>query len=227
MVANNRGDADYFRFFTGSAIPTVPSLCVAGDLRWRGGNGQRIIVGRDSRLVQTIEAATNHTFVSVDELGTPYAWEDLLLCEEVCVLPQNISTMTLFRLATAGVPVAVPSKSLIASLRPQYPSLLGELTFAQIEGRDNTQLRHDDPTNFTSSSYLDWWLDRADFYDHELMPNVRVFESFADLRDGDSSFKNRSDFYWQDIIERNNRVFKMNSDLVNEFKSLLRAGAAG
>jgi hypothetical protein len=28
---------------------------------------------------------------------------------------------------------------------------------------------------------LDWWLDRSDFYNRELMPNVRVAENYEEL----------------------------------------------
>lgn len=77
--------------------------------------------------------------------------------------------MTLFELATAGVPVAVPSRSLFQSLRRRYKGVLDELTYAEVH-RTLVSGREGSPVDWAAGGYLDWWLDRADFYDKELMP---------------------------------------------------------
>jgi hypothetical protein len=89
--------------------------------------------------------------------------------------------MTLFEFATLGMPVFVPSKSLSFALARGFKGVFSEISF-----RDpSEELVHPQEPGFlgadyTSEGYLDWWLDRADFSDPLLMPNVRIVNSLAD-----------------------------------------------
>ena len=175
LAANNRGDADYLRYFTGLEVQIVPSYC-GGKETWNGRSGRRVTLAKDSRLRNLIMNETGGTYKPIDSLGVPYKWHDLMGCLEVFVVPQNISTMTLFELATAGVPVAVPGRKLFHDLKAKFSGVLDELTFAEIQ-KLQVSSDEDNPANWQGKHYLDWWLDRADFYIKDLMPNVRIVES--------------------------------------------------
>ena len=187
LYANNRGDADYIRYFTGLDAPVVPSLCERTPTQFRGRSSLRVIQSRAANLASDVERESAGRYRSIRALGTPYRWEDLLDCEEVFVVPQNISTMTLFELATAGVPVAIPSTKWMKELVATYPGVLAELTFHQVRDLDVAGLPVDSPVNYRSDRYLDWWLERADFYNSALMPNVRVVNSVQELLHGETS----------------------------------------
>lgn len=218
LAANNKGDADYLEYYTGIKPDLVPSLCEKNGEKWRGGNGKRVIVGRVPRLVDAVVENTKGYFEPISSLGTPYRWEDLLQCEEVLVLPQNISTMTMFELATAGVPVCIPDKNWMRQLKKEHPQLLEELSFAQLENIDAVKFEEDDPNNWQSEKFLDWWLDRADFYDQDLMPNVTTVSSFTDLN-LNRSISDKSS-YLNKIETRNIRIQAIRSELIAKFKSI-------
>lgn len=221
VVANNRADADYFQYYTSREIDVVPSLCDKQGQRWTGDSSRRVIVGRSNELIERIERCSKSLYSSVAVLGKPYKWNEILRCSEVCVLPQNISTMLLFELATAGVPVAVPGKALMRSLVPRYPALLGELTFAQLEGRAAEALLPDDPCNWLSGTYLDWWLDRADFYNSDLMPNVRTFETIEELCEGPTAAEALGATFPEVIETRNGLIKQKRANLIEDFVTQL------
>lgn len=58
------------------------------------------------------------------------------------MVPQNISTITLFELATAGVPVAISSRRFFHELKPDFEGVLDELTFAAIRRQPLPHFRH-------------------------------------------------------------------------------------
>jgi hypothetical protein len=182
LIANNKGDADYIKFFTGLDVPVFPSLC-GGKPSWSGLAGRRVTLAKDSRLSSSVANRTQGLYEPIQSLGQPYKWTDLMSCLEVFVIPQNISTMTLFELATAGMPVVVPGRGLFREMKESFFGVLDELTFSEINGVEAGGKFGEagSPANWKDHNYLDWWLDRSDFYDRELMPNVRVAESYEEL----------------------------------------------
>ena len=172
----------------------------------------------DKKISDLIELSTRGIYRDISILGKPYNWKDLKNCKEVLVFPQNISTMTLFELATAGVPVAVPSRRWITELLDNGFYLLNELSFHQILGLNTTNMSSDNPANFNSPTYIDWWLERSDFYNNALMPNVRVVDSIEDL------LKNRNEkrHYLPELtVKRNSELSILRNNMITEFKSVL------
>lgn len=219
IAANNSGDADYLTFFTGLKPQVVPSLCHKASFG-EAPNEFRFILGRDSRLVHSIETASGNNY---RRLSSPYKWETLAGCVEVLVFPQNISTMTLFELATAGVPVAVPSRHWIKELRKEGSQVLDECSFYELENLPVTALSEDNPNNYRSAKYLDWWLDRADFLDNTLMPNVRIVNSIDELMSRPSLTQGLNFLRGHNsIVEtRNSHLRQQRQTLVREFISRL------
>lgn len=212
VVANNQADADYFQFFAGASIPVVPSLC-AKETPWTGSSMRRVVACKDPRLSKSISAATGYE--EIKNLGLPYAWTDLAGCAEVFVIPQNVSTMLLFELATAGVPVAIPSPELLKELRLDY-EVLNELTFAEMsQVRITEDLQS--PVNWESPYYLDWWLDRADFYNKKIMPNVRVVQTLDELKVSDHKILTRQLSFRGQVVERNRRIEESWREVIEDF----------
>ena len=219
LGANNQGDADYIKYFTDLIVPVVPSLCTKPV--WDSNKkGPRVVMCHDQRLVELVETQSGRAYNRIGILGSPYSWSSLAQCQEVLVFPQNISTMTLFELATAGVPVAVPSRRWIQELRDTGFCVLDECTFHEIYGLPCDDLSTENPNNYRSNKYLDWWLDRADFYDTNLMPNVRIVDSIEEL------VKNiNRDTFYDDLRTttsiRNSRITSIRHDFITGFSDLL------
>lgn len=217
LYANNIGDADYIKYFTGFKPQVVPSLCEK-TLFATEQNGQHVTIAHDKKISDLIELSTRGIYRDISILGKPYNWKDLKNCKEVLVFPQNISTMTLFELATAGVPVAVPSRRWIIELLENGFYLLNELSFHQILNLNTNNMSSDNPANFNSPTYIDWWLERADFYNNKLMPNVRVVDSIEDL------LKNRNEkrHYLPELTKKRNiELSILRNKMITEFKSVL------
>lgn len=205
LVANNRGDADYIEAFAGFKVPILPSLCSYTGARWQGDtSGERLLMCNDTRLLDTIEEDTNFRFQRLRRTNQPYSYTAWERCSEIFVIPQNISTMTLFELATAGVPVAVPSANWISKLRESNYRVLDQLTFVphrELALLSNSPIKADWETD---EGFLDWWMQRADFYNVDLMPNVRVCDSIEQLMNEHRSSLS-SEFSAQ-TMERNDRL---------------------
>jgi hypothetical protein len=217
IYANNLGDADYINYFTGLEPKVVPSLCEK-DLGTNKKNGQYVIIARDKKIVDLIELSTRGIYRDISTLGKPYNWRDLKSCEEVLVFPQNISTMTLFELATAGVSVAVPSLRWITELLENGFYLLNELSFHQVLGLDTTNMSNNNPANYKSPTFLDWWLERSDFYNKTLMPNVRAVDSIEDLL----KYRNERRHNLRKLtVKRNDELSTIRNKMITEFKALL------
>lgn len=221
IIANNQGDADYFEHFVGMGIDVVPSVCDYQAPSPRRGNGTSVVLGRRGPALEAVLAAGGGSWQTTTEAyGTPYAWKDLAGSREVLVIPYNVSTMTLFELATAGTPVAVPGPELLKELAAIDGQVLSELSFFQVRGLSAVGLSGDDPNNLASGTFVEWWLERADFYNAELMPNVRIVDEIEDLREP-SDDRRRDPGYWLGVLERNEELVGRRATLVGDFLSTL------
>ncbi len=208
LAANNLGDADYLEFSTGVTPKYVPSLCDYTGQSWNGLVSQYLVVARSEALITEVGKITNNLWVdSRSILGKNYRWSDLAKGKALFVVPYNISTMSLFELSTMGVPVIVPSGNLLKTLRQEYTGVLSELSFMEMNSMDISGLEDDDPNNYLSHSYLDWWIDRADFYNSRLMPNVFVIDRLEELNELEKLLQNHFSQDFSSVVSmRNNRL---------------------
>ena len=221
IVGNNRGDADYFEHFVGNGVDVVPSVCDYQSPSPTLGNGRSIVLGRSGPALDAVLAAGGGRWSTAAEAyGTPHSWLDLSASREVLVIPYNVSTMTLFELATAGTPVAVPGPSLLKELVAIDDQVLSELSFFQVKGLSAEGLESDNPNNFLSGTFVDWWLERADFYNADLMPNVRIVDDFDDLREPSGDRRGDSQ-YWTGALDRNEALKSRRATLIGDFLSTL------
>jgi hypothetical protein len=180
-------------------------------------------LARDKDLSDHIRKVTNGNWISLrDHLGPNYSWRDFKNIKEVFVVPYNISTMTLFEMATAGIPVAIPSRSFMHELRSKYSGVLSELSFLQVN-RESIGTSHlNTPNDYTSPDFYDWWLDRADFYNLSLMPNVRFVGSVDELSQVSTRdiFENQES-YDEVINVRNNRLISQRDNFLKTFLNSL------
>lgn len=221
FAANNIGDRDYFAHNVGFYPTYVPSLCDYTNEKWEQANGSKIVFARSSNLTEELKSLSHGAWQDArSSLGHGYSWRDLSKVQEVFVVPYNVSTMTLFELATMGVPVAVPTRHFMKQLKASFQGVLSELTFNEMLGLAVDNRSDNDPNNYQSKTYIDWWLDRADFYNSDLMPNIRQVDSFDDLINGQSLANlddNSKSMYLHKVVERNSDLFNRRRHLMSEF----------
>jgi hypothetical protein len=151
-------------------------------MKWAPNEGKKIIFCRSESLSKLISTKTKGQWKSArDVLGKNYSYDDLSKAQGILVIPYNISTMSLFEFATAGIEILVPSKRFLQILFESYDGVLSELSFFQILEKDVQNLPTDDPNNYRSDKFYEWWVSRSDFYNASLMPNVKFIDSFEEL----------------------------------------------
>lgn len=226
VVANNVADIDYFYRFTGKAATYLPSLCDYTDFKWRSTNNRKIVFARDQRIITMVNEETHTLWQNTKQaFGKTYDWGELSQVEEVLVIPYNISTMTLFELATAGIPVSVPSPRFLEELRLEFDHVLSELSFFEILGLPTEFLENDNPNRTNLPQVRKWWTDRADFYNKELMPNVRVIDSFSELSEPHPFVIQGSSTSQELVEERNSRIHASRKKVLGDFITQMKVNS--
>jgi hypothetical protein len=230
VAANNHGDADYFVNVTGQSLNLVPSVCDYIPAREVEPGRQKLfpIFAKSQELAAHIQKAAGFPWMPKGELfGAHHSWESVMEFGAVIYIPYNTSTMTLFELATLGTPVLIPDRQLLKKLRAKFEGVLSELTFAEME---NVNLHKSIPRfaglSIESPGYLDWWLDRADFYNPDLMPNVLQFSSFDEEVFG-RDFHSEKTRLAPLVALRNQRLLNARHTLLAEFVQGLGARKNG
>ena len=222
LVANNRGDRDYMTYYSGLFPEYVPSVCDYTGATWRGLSGKKVILSRAAALTDELVSHSRGVWQPTRSiLPRPYSWQQLADAQEVFFIPYNVSTMTLFELATSGVPVSVPSRKLMKILWERDLGLLGEVSWFQVReiGRPPAG---DALNNTKSSDFLNFWLGRADFYDAALMPNVRQVDSFEQLCEEPHPVTQMPSSRWHNVVRTRNEILKeRRRSLLTKFTQML------
>lgn len=224
MVANNQGDADYASHFLQKNVTVFPSVCdYIPRSRSRSHPSLRIFSARSQRLEDLLQSELGDLWLPKEKaLGSHYSWKKLLQVEAVLDIPYNISTMTLFELATLGIPVFVPSRLFLEDLAQKFDGVLTELSFFP-----DQRLAPNDPrkqflgANPNHPDFNSWWLERADFYNRNLMPNVVQIDSFDDVKlYADFSLLKKT--FAESVNERNELLRAERHELLRSFVSQIR-----
>jgi len=181
MYSNNEGDRRYLEHFTGINTRVVPSVCDYTAAKWRGSNAERVyLVNRIPQEIRNKLLGLKTWKPSTAVFGRHFSWSQMQQVGGVFLIPYNVSTMQLFEFATAGIPVVVPSARFLGELFSDA-SALQELSYFQTQKISPAGLDLDNPNNYFSPNFVKFWLDSADFYNQDLMPNVMTVDSFEEL----------------------------------------------
>ncbi len=190
VVANNRGDADYFTHYTGIHVPIIASLCRYTGATYTGRRPEAVLFTKSSHLDRlATDAVGSSSLVSRRALPAIVRWNELYSYRAIVHIPYNISMMAVFEQYTACVPLFFPSKAFLFELWKLHPeSVLSELSFGQVFGKRTAapRLHHNgefDPNCVDDPDVIKWWIERADYYETERMPHISYFDSWEELRE--------------------------------------------
>jgi hypothetical protein len=219
FATNNLGDSDYIKYHAGLTPELVPSICEYTNMNWDPKPEKNIIFCRSEELSGRITFETQGRFRSArDVLGNNYSYNQLSKAQSILVIPYNISTMSLFEFATAGIEILMPSKQFLRRLFDDYDGVLSELSFYQIQNLDVNHLRSNDPNNYKSDNFFDWWVSRSDFYNSSLMPNIKLIDSFEELN---SHRPANSSLLKSKTMDRNDALKRQRREMLARFVELL------
>jgi len=183
FVANNRGDRDYLRYFTGIESRYIPSLCDYTAAPYRPSTDRFAIGGRAPEVFEGIRDATAGRAVPAAELfGRNAPWTARHSVRGWIHVPYNVSQMTFFEQHSAAVPVYFPSDELLCEWsRAERPGVLSELSMYRVLGLDPTGLEPGNPNRFQDEETVRWWLARSDFATGATLGGAIRFSSEEEL----------------------------------------------
>lgn len=229
LVANNKGDADYIHAHTSLVVDVVPSLCDYIPASAKAGQEPKYVVFCKNRKLESdlVERLGKQWCARKAAFGARYSWKSFSNLGAVLYIPYNVSTMTLFELATLNVTVFVPTPSFMQKLADQHGNLMGELSFSSSSKLREEEFSTDSALAAKSApESLIWWIERADFYQRELMPNVIQVNSVKEIHDyHDNPRQNKARF--AAIEARNSRLAIQRHRMLHEFLSRTLAEGNG
>ncbi len=186
LAANNRADADYLENYTGLRAAWIPSDCSYITPAYTGGKPEAVVAAATESLAISICERLRRPAVPLrTALGPRFTWAQLYDQRAIVLIPYNVSVMALFEHYAACAPIYVPTRSFLEELAAAHPAeVLGSISFSQVSGRPAAPPRREgalDLNDVRDGQIVDWYLDRADFYDPDWMPRIRQFESWPHL----------------------------------------------
>lgn len=183
VIANNLADAAYLENYTGLHVAHVPSACTYVTEEYTGRRAAVVVCTNDS-LARAIANELDHEAVALRAaLGERYSSSDLYDHRALVYIPYNVSIMALSEHYAACAPIYVPDRDFLKKLMREHPAeVLSSLSFTQVTGHPPAP--HATGRNLNDvrdGDVVDWFLDRADFYDSTWMPHIRQFESWSHL----------------------------------------------
>ncbi|WP_020528956.1 hypothetical protein [Flexithrix dorotheae] len=191
-ISNNKGDQEYLRLGTGIESAWIPSLC-----KYTGEENQQEGIFYIFRK-NNIEITTSEKLQYVDDflikkgiihkvvkkfnekvLGVrteSYTWKDLYKTLGMVHIPYEISTMSILEHYAANVPLFLPSKNYLKELINSN-AIHFQSSYDPDSHPENLDiaLNHDKWVNF--------WVERADYYDEENMKYITYFNSSDEIHD--------------------------------------------
>lgn len=163
-VSNNRADRDYLLLGTGVESLHIPSLCLYTNASYAPKREAWVCYGDRNFFPPSP--------LLVEKPAQGYSWADLYSYKGIVHIPYEMSTMSLFEQYSAGIPLFLPSKQFYKSC-----ILEGRMPFGSIYARTAFA-----PTTLQPAlTNVDFWLDRADYYDRDNFRFVYFYDSPEDL----------------------------------------------
>lgn len=181
IVANNKGDQNYLKYYTELDSELIPSLCKYTNAYYSGNKTCFICQPsvRNSQFSNYLQR--KYSNLISNDLPRPYKWEDLYDYKGIIHFPYQISTMSIFEEYSANVPLFFPSKKFLLKLRKESHEILNEASYFHLFHRISPPTIIGDPNNLSDVNVIKFWIDNADFYDKENMPYIQYFDSFKHL----------------------------------------------
>ena len=223
-VCNNKADLTHLKLGTEIQGIHIPSLCLYTNSQYNPKYDLFLIKGPKS-----IPNIKNVKHLH-DVLKPGYKWEDLYQYKGIIHIPYEISTMSIFEQYSANIPLFFPTKLLLLKMLIKNNLIPFNGPYIKSNFPQNVELA-------LGNTWIDFWIDNADYYDEENMKYITYFDSFddlqfkletVDLKDISNKMKewnktriNKVYSQWEKImapLQNNKIITKMNDFLFNKSK---------
>lgn len=175
-ISNNRADCEYLRLGTGIDSHLISSLCTYTRAQWTGTKSQ-IVLFDQSRIIS--RGMVPNLYHKNELLNNNYHWTQLYQYRAIVHIPYESSTMSIFEQYMANVPLIFPTKAFMK----RYIKM-GKISFQSRYVRHEKRRISYPPElepALNDATWIDFWLDRADYYDRENMKYILYFDSLPEL----------------------------------------------
>ena len=173
VISNNKGDAEYLKIATDITSYLIPSLCLYT-------NSIYSPVSNKFLIYNNYNNCENDVIVDkVKEFNGKYSWQQLFSYKGIIHMPYEISTMSLFEQYSANIPLFLPSKKYLYEL-VQNGNYRFQSRYNKMYGNNYYPINLDLCLN--DNTWIDFWINKADFYDESNMKYIIYFDSIEQLK---------------------------------------------
>jgi len=199
FISNNKADNAYFKL----ANPTIetkmlPSLCLYTKMTWNPLNTC------DKFLLYSGNIDINHNVIHRSKLGK-YNWNVLMRFKGIIHFPYEASTMSIFEQISSEIPLFFPSKKFLKYLWEN-----------KIIHHQMNYWKHykncSSPECLKQTENLDFWINKADYYD---LKGYYYFDSFENLKQLLDNFTD------SEYITRKQFIKERKENTIDSYKTIL------
>ncbi len=198
-ISNNKADWEYLKLGTNIISTYIPSLCLYTNATYKPTKNQFICYGKN--------IFPEHPLIA-PKIENGYTWNDLYSYKGIIHNPCEVSTMSLFEQYSAGIPLFLPSKNFY-----KKSIINGLMRLGSIYNINKGYIQL-----IPAYSSIDFWLDRADFYDPDNFKYIYYYDSIDDLIYKITNF-NESDEY---IKERLQYIESRKNKILRSWKKIIQ-----
>ena len=204
-VSNNKADAKYLKYGTGIDSVIIPSLCLYTNSVYSPKN-DKFIINNNFNIFE------NKYIINKNNcLKEKYTWDELYSYKGIIHIPYEISTMSIFEQYSANIPLFFPSKKYLHELIKNGHTLKSRYN----KHTDNNNYHDNLNECLNDNSWLNFWINNADYYDENNMKYIIYFDNNTHLID---LIKNTNTNILSEKMKEHNTIRK--KDVYNSWKNI-------
>ena len=177
IISNNKADQEYLKLGTGIESIHIPSLCLYTNATYTQSTDINVVYTDFSLLKKPNKMVSRQDFV-----GHNYSWSDLYSCKSMIHFPYEISTMSIFEQYSANIPLFFPTKRFLKELisKHKHPFCSRYIMINNLI-KSNKVYPESLEIAMSDNTWLDFWVDKADYYDETNMKYIVYFDSMREM----------------------------------------------
>lgn len=194
LLANNKYDAEYGKYFTDRDWLHIPSICGYTGTTYDPAKSEFLYYSRMHQYPFYIGGSFIPNLIEKSKaLPSGYKWSEQTRYKGIVGVPYCPSTMSIFEFYHQNMPMFFPSVDLMIRMKKDYTAyVLAESSWNQTWNLKSGSIIRpgpNDPNDFEDMEKFKRWLPLADFYDTDWMPHIQYFNDWNELRDRLGSIK--------------------------------------
>jgi hypothetical protein len=186
LIANNKYDVEYGKYFTDREWTHIPNICDYTKSSYNPKKNTFLYYSRLPEYTNYCQGPINNLIDKSKALGGHYKWSDLVKYRGIVGVPYCPSTMSVFEYYTQNIPMFFPTVELMVKMKKDHNSkVMAENSWNQTWNREpGSKIRPgpNDPNDYMDMEKFRKWIPLSDFYDEGWMPHIQYFNDWMELK---------------------------------------------